>query len=308
MNDATAKLLCWLLAAAAVFLLLYTPARLPAKPTYPVPEETVPQTTPRDDAMPLVEEILDQHILDKTALSHCVYDDALHSAEALTGAGSASPAHALARLCDNREMNPIAAFWLLAEEGLYKKTSENSDKLAVPAVRPPEIEKKDYPYTAEGVREFLTELLTLSASFEDDLPLDIRVLGEDGAVEREQIFLEKKNCYYSYHVCYSPEAAYFLCFYIRGGETITDVEFQLLNLRYAEGDPLTLARLDRLCDRQNAALMAAAELLLTGESRAVQGRIPLGYLLNDEYAVSIERYDIVGSGDQGTLTNYRIWK
>ena len=49
------------------------------------------------------------------------------------------------------------------------------------------------------------------------------------------------------------------------------------------------------------------ELLLTGKSHAALGRIPLGYALED-HTVTIERFAIEGSGDTGTLTNYRIQK
>ena len=307
MKEKIAPLLIILVVAFAIGVLLSTPDRTPAETAPTSTGDTVPETVPAEDAMSMVEDILAHYPLDETAAAHCVYDEALHSADDLTGAGKASPAHALARLCDDRQMNPIAAFWLLAEEGLYRKTPENEDKLAVPAVERPEVDRKEYPYTAEGVREFLTELLTLSSQFEDGLPLDIRVLGADEAVERDQVFLEQKDCYYTYYVCYSPEAAHFLCFYLRGEETITDAEFQLLNLRYANGEPESLARLDQLGDRQAAALMTAAELLLTGESRAADGRIPLGYALED-HTVTIERFSIVGSGDDGTLTNYRIQK
>ena len=307
MKEKIAPLLIILVVAFAIGVLLSTPARTPSEITPPSTGDAVPETAPTEDAMSMVEDILERHTLDETAVAHCVYDDALHSADDLTGAGKASPAHALARLSDDREMNPIAAFWLLVEEGLYRKTPENEDKLAVPAVQPPKVHGKAYPYTAEGVREFLTELLTLSSQIEDGLPLDIRALGTDEAVEREQVFLEEENCYYAYYVCYSPEAAHFLCFYLRGEETITDAEFQLLNLRYADGEAESLTRIDQLGDRQAAALMTAAELLLAGDSRAAEGRIPLSYALGS-YSASIERFSIVGSGDMGTLTNYRIRK
>ena len=307
MKEKIAPLLIILVAVVAFVLLLRTPARTPAETAPPATEETVPETAPAEDALSMVEDILDRHPLDKTALSHSIYDETLHSGEELTGSGKSSPAHALARLSDDRKMNPIAAFWLLTEEGLYRKTPENADRLAVPAVQTPEVEQREYPYTAAGVREFLTELLTLAAQIEDGLPLDLRALGEDAVVETEQVSLEQGECYYTYYVCYSPEAAHFLCFYIRGDETITDAEFQLLNLRYADGEPESLTRLDQLGDRQAAALMTAAEVLLTGESRAADGRIPLGYALED-HTVTIERFSIIGSGDTGTLTNYRIRK
>ena len=303
MIEKITKALPLVLAAFAAVMLAFTPHRDAAKPPSPVssPQETAAQ----EDVLPLVKEILDGHALSETALSHCVYDEELYPGEDLTGAGTASPAHALARLCGERKMNPIVAFWSLTKEGLYRKTPDTARKLAVPAVRAPEPPMQVFPYTDEGARKFLTELLTLSGELEDGLPLDVRALGEDKAVE--QVYLEREECYYAYYVCYSPEAAHFLCFYLRGGETITDAEFQLLRLRYADGDQESLERIDQLGDRQIAALMTAAELLLTGESRAAEGRIPLGYTLGD-YTVTIERFSIEGSGDTGTLTNYRIRK
>ena len=307
MTEKAFSILIGILAGIAILVLLATPARTPTTPPAPTTETTVPETTAPADALPRVSGILDSYVLDETAVAHCVYDDELHSVRGLTGAGKSSPAHALARLCDEQEMNPIAAFWLLTEEGLYRKDQDLTGTLSVPAFQVPETKVQEHPYTAEGVRSFLTELLTLSASLEDGLPLDTRVLGEDGTVEKQQVYLEQEECYYAYYVCYSPESAHFLCFYIRGGETITDVEFQLLNLRYADGDAEALSQLDQLFDRQASVLMAAAELLLTGDSRAAQGRIPLGYWLGD-HAVYMERFSIVGSGDTGTLTNYRIYK
>lgn len=299
----TAALLI-LLALIASGVLLSTPSRPVAETVPPTTVETVPQTTPPPvDALPRVAELLERNSLSQTAQPRCIYDDTLHHADDLTGADIASPAHALARLCGERKMNPISAFWVLTEEGLYRKSPEGEGKLPVPAVLNPDVEVQAYPYTAKGVQSFLTELLTISSEIEEGLPLDIRALDGD----KVQVHPEKDECYYAYYVCYSPEAAHFLCFYIRGSETITDAEFQLLNLRYAEGNQDALTRIDQLGDRQAAALMTAAELLLTGESRAALGRIPLGYALED-HTVTIERFAIEGSGDTGTLTNYRIRK
>ena len=293
------------LAAFAAVALVFTPPRDASRAEPPSPASSSQETTAQEDVMPLVKEILDGHAMSETALSHCVYDEELYHGEDLTGAGTASPAHALARLCGERKMNPIVAFWSLTEDGFYKKTPDTDKKLAVPAVRAPETAMHTYPYTDEGVRKFLTELLTLSAGLEDGLPLDERVLGKDGAVA--QVYQEGQECRYAYYVCYSPEAAHFLCFYLRGDKIITDAEFQLLSLRYADGDQKALKKADQLSDRQAAALMTAAELLLTGESRAAEGRVPMNYTLGD-YAASIERFRILGSGDTGTLTNYRIRK
>ena len=304
MKEKITSALLILLILISMGVLLATPSRPVVETVPPTTEETVPQTTPPpEDALPRVAELLDRKPLSQTALSTCIYNDTLHRARNLTGADKTSPAHALARLCGERKMNPISALWVLTGEGLYRKTSEGEGKISVPAVRTPEVEVRAHPYTAEGVQAFLTELLTLSGELEDGLPLDAQALGGN----KVQVHLEKGECYYAYYVCYSPEAAHFLCFYIRGSETITDVEFQLLNLRYADGSKASVQRIDQLGDRQAAALMTAAELLLTGSSRAALGRIPLGYALED-HTVTIERFTIEGSGDTGTLTNYRIRK
>lgn len=307
MKEIITKYFPAVLLGIGLLMLPFTPTRTPPETVPPTTEQTVPETTVPPDALPLVEEILEAFPLSETAAAHCIYDDTLHSADGLTGAGSASPAHALARLCDDRKMNPIAAFWLLKEEGLYRKSPELNLELAVPAFYTPEIEPKAYPYTAEGIRGFLTELLTLSADLEDSLLLDERVLGTDASVEQNQVFLEQKDCYYAYYICYDDEAAHFLCFYLRGGETITDVEFQLLNLRYAKGESEALTRIDQLGDRQASALMAAAELLMTGSSRAAEGRIPFGYAL-EGCTMTLERIPLSGSVDTGALINYRIQK
>lgn len=307
MKEKISTILLLLLLVLAAGVLLSTPSRIPAETVPATTAETVPETAPREDAISMVEDILNRHSLAETAVSHCVFDDALHSSGERTGADKTSPAHALARLCDDRKMNPISAFWVLTEEDVYRKAAEGIGRLSVPALQAPETDAKSYPYTAGGVREFLTELLTLSSSLEDGLPLDLRVLGADEAVETEQVHLAEGDCYYAYYVCYSPEAAHFLCFYIRGEDTITSAEFQLLNLCYAGGGREASERIGQLSDRQAAALMTAAELLLAGESRAAQGRIPLGYGLG-EYEVFIERFTVTGSVDTGTLTNYQIKK
>lgn len=312
MKEIISKYFPILLLGIGLLMLPFTPSRAPSEPlptqaaTDPT-DPTAPAATEPADALARVTKILDATPLTGTAVSHCICDDTLHSADGLTGAGAASPAHALARLCGQRRMNPISALWLLKEERVYHQAPELSVNLAAPAFSAPEWEPRDYPYTAAGARDFLAELLTLSASLEDGLPMEALLLGEDGTLEQNQIYLAQEDCYYTYFVCYDAEAAHFLCFYLRGGETITDAEFQLLNLRYAQGGREALNELDQMGDRQAAALMTAAELLLTGQSRAADGRTPFDYSLAD-FTVTLERIPLSGSGDSGVLTNYRIQK
>ena len=124
MKEKISTILLIVFALIAAGVLLSTPSRPVSETTPPTsehPETTLPETIP--DALPRVEEILDRHILDSTAVSHCVFDESLHRTDDLTGADTASPAHALARLCGERKMNPISAFWVL-KEAAAKLTGE----------------------------------------------------------------------------------------------------------------------------------------------------------------------------------------
>ena len=280
---------------------------------------TVPASTAGDTAEPTsvsttapvrsgtVEEILEENWLDETALSVCVFDSALLEQKAVRGLGKHANGFELANLCDEQRMNPVAAFWLLVEEGLYEKTPDDSGVLPTPAFNAPETEGKTYPNTAEGARELLTDLLQAAGTVSDGLDLEKRVLGSDGKVNADQIFEVPGECRYAYFVYYGDRTAYILCCYLRGGEQITDAEFQLLSLRYADGSGEDLEEIDAHADRQAAALMAALEGLMTGTSRADQGYVPFDYTQGD-YAAHLERFTFEGEGETGILANYRIQK
>ena len=286
-------------------------SREAAEPTETTAGTTAATTAPKLTEVPvhsgIVEQILAANWLDETALSTCVYDPELMERKKLRGFGKHAKGFELAGLCDEQRMNPVAAFWLLVEEGLYEKTPDESGVLPTPAFQPPETEGKTYPNTAEGAREFLTDLLRASGTVSDGLDLEKRVLGIDGEVNPDQVFEVPGECRYAYFVCYGDRTAYFLCCYLRGQENITDAEFQLLSLRYADGPEEELAEIDAHADRQAAALMAAAERLMTGTSRADQGRIPFDYTLEDCTA-HLERFTFAGDGETGILANYRIRK
>jgi len=267
-------------------------------------EPTVPETLAQD-ALTRVEQALGKYPLDETAMAFCVYDDKLHTGDSTTGLGRDANAHALASLCDEQRMNPVAAFWLLEDQGLYTYAPDSRESISVPAFTLALKARKEYPFTAEGTRELLTDILTLSGTAEDGMQLDTKLLGGNGRVDMDQISHETGDCYYGYFVYYGDRSAHFLCFYTRGGELIDELEFQLLNLRYAQGGEEELTRIDQLADRQGATLMAAAEQLLSGSSRADEGRIARAYSV-DGYDVTIDRFRITGTGETGTLTNYSI--
>lgn len=299
--------------AVAVVLASSLRSREGAEPTETTAGTTVGTTEPVQTTAPatvhsgIVEQILDANWLDETALSVCVYDPELMERKEVRGFGKHAKGFELAGLCDEQRMNPVAAFWLLVEEGLYEKTPDDSGVLPTPAFNAPETEGKTYPNTAEGARELLTDLLQTAGAVSDGLDLEKRVLGSDGKVNPDQIFEVPGECRYAYFVYYGDRTAYFLCCYLRGGEQITDAEFQLLSLRYADGSGEDLEEIDAHADRQAAALMAALERLMTGSSRADQGHVPFDYTLGDHTA-HLERFTFEGEGETGILANYRIRK
>lgn len=317
-----------MLALSASLILMATGSR---KPPEVIPETTSAQTTvpetqpetrqesatqplapPPTESAPVsqvryrVEQILDTAQLEQTVSTHRIVDETLNASEATVGQSSESYGCALAEVLQERPVNPVSAFWKLVQAGLYDKQDDDTGELSVAGFRTPEQPAKEYAYTDEGARQLLTDLLTLAAPMEDDLALELALLGANVTVEPEQIFYsDTERCRYAYFTCTSDRATYILCFYFRGTERIDDVEFQLLYLRHASGDAGDLAAMDFNAKKQAATLMAAAELLLTGESKAGVGQISFSYQLGKAEA-ALERFEFKGTPDRGSLTNYRL--
>lgn len=261
-------------------------------------------TTPAAVSAGRVARALEGRELVETAVSHRVYVPKLNTAEETLGTVDASCGAELAELAAERKMNPISAFWVLVSEGLYEQKSGGA--LDPAGFQVPEQDAKSYAYTDEGARQLLTDLMYLSARMTDGLELELALLGADLTVEEDQVFLsEADGCRYAYFIGGGERSTHILCFYLRGREWITDVEFQLLNLTSAQGDAQALETLDRRGDDQAAALMAAAELLLAGRVRAGEGQVPSAYELGG-YKAEVERFGFTGDNEWGTLTNYRI--
>lgn len=335
MNKKIGTFLMFMLVLCAVLLLMATAARAPqsAAPettmgtTVPAetktpepsgtqpPQETVPEAAPlaappegTPDAASRVARILEGSSMEQTAVTRRAEDPQLNRLEGTEGAGNRSMAHALAELAQDRKMNPIAAFWLLVSDGAYEK-EKLSAPFAVSAFETPRRETKQYAYSDEGARQLVTDLLNAAAGISDDLGLELAVLGANLSLEPDQVNYSKKDgCRYVYVSAASDRSTHILCFYLRGdqkGEWIDDVEFQLLNMRHAAGDAEVLEKINRNCDRQTAVLMAAAELLMTGEAKASGGKIAASYEVGARKA-EVERFGFTAEGEWGTLTNYRL--
>lgn len=323
-----------MLALSAVLILMATGSRKPPESTpettpstvqTTAPEtqpETQPQTQPESEPQPLappptepssvsqaqsrVEQILNATHLVQTARTRRIEDGLLNASEGTTGQSADSHGYALAELLQERPVNPVSAFWKLVNAGLYEQHCDSTGALSVAGFQTPEQTAKEYAYTEEGARQLLTDLLTLAARMDDNLNLELALLGANVAVEADQIFYsDTEQCRYAYFTCTSDRTTYILCFYFRGSEHINDVEFQLLYLRHASGDAEDLAEMDSNAKTQAATLMAAAELLLTGKHRAGEGQIPFSYALG-EAGAAIERFEFKGTPDRGSLTNYRL--
>ena len=267
------------------------------------PESTQPAAaTPRGQ----VEQILERAGLVQTAVTPQMESTDRDAAEDTPGLAGASHGAALAELAEGMRMNPVAAFWELVSAGLYEKRTDDTGSLSVTALKPTAQAAKTYPLTDEGARQLLTDLLVLAARTEDGMELEMALLGANLTVEGTQVhWSEADQCHYAYFSCASDRETYILCFYLRGGEQIEDVEFQLLHLRHASGGTESLERMDNTAKKQAASLMAAAELLMTGKHRAGEGEIPFSYEVGGMQA-SLERFGFTGDPDRGSLVNYRL--
>ena len=276
-----------------------------------LPEEEEQETAVSGENLRRVRQILEREKLGRTARSHWVWNRGLNSLEGTTGTARSSNGWALALLAAERKMNPIAAFWVLQQEGLYSKTTDDSGVLAASSFSVPSREVSEYAYTDEGARRLVTDLLALAAGLEDNLAMESGMLGANYAVDEGQMSLSRSDgCYYGYFISGGERSTHILCFYLRSGrdgKTITDVEFQLLNLRSARGSEEDLAVLDRRGDTQAAVLIAAAELLMTGQTQAGQGLIPCSRQVTS-FDADIERIHFAAEDEVGTLTNYRLRK
>lgn len=269
------------------------------EPTFPesVPQETtvVPTTvSPEPPELSAVEVIMGQHTMNRTAVTHLFCEDAC---------GGTITAD-LAELASRKEMNPIAAFWLLVSEGLYQR---ETDQPGLPRISlqdiPAQEKPRQYPYTAAGAAELLTDLLTLAGGMTDGLELGTAILGTEGALEPGQVLLsEEDDCRYVYFARSAEDSVQILCFYLRSddrGEWIDDVEFQLLHMT---------AGSDSKTDKgQAAALAAAAELLMTGTHLAGSGEPAADYKVGS-FKAEAERFFFTAEGEEGCLTNYRLKK
>ena len=254
-----------------------------------------------------VREKLDLNAMTETVSARYVYVPELNAVDSTVGAAKNGYGQGLAELGAVLRVNPIAAFWQIVSAGVYEKTPDQSGVLASASLPAPQQAAKSYTYTQEGVRQLLTDLLTLAGQMGDGLDLEAAL----GAVMDSDVHAsDREGCYYAYFTCGGDRSSHILCFYLRpdkSGKQIADVEFQLLNLTAAIGNPEILASLDRRGTNQAASLMAAAELLMTGESRAAEGKIPFTYGFGGCHA-TIQRFAFQSDGEWGELINYRVKK
>lgn len=264
------------------------------------------ENTPENQVRGLVAQILDREKLAATVTLSPVTNENLTAGDGTEGMAERSHGRALAEELAQRAVNPVAAFWELVYEGLYERKKDESGVLNTVSFQAPGHTAKQYDYTAEGAGALMTDLLALASQIDDGVALEQAVLGEDLAVEAGQVHhSQSEGCYYGYFSGTSDRVSYILCIYLRGGAQIDDVEFQLLYLRHASGDSEALARMDNDAKKQAAALMAAAELLTTGKTRAAEGEVPFAYEVGG-WSASVERFEFTGDPDRGSLTNYRL--
>lgn len=315
-----------MLAICAVLILMATGGQKedPDDPVTPTAtQQTTPaQTKPQQQTKPIlsgleqsagqvapsyaqVQAVLDAKVPEQTARTNWTWVPELNYHGNTRGSATESLGWALAQIAADRKMNPIAAFWILVNEGLYEKNTAQS--FSPDSFQIPDRKAGSYAYDQEGIRQFLTDVLTLAGEMKDGLALEEALLGEDGAVESEQVKLEQtEDCWYGYFAAGGERSTHILCFYLWGdGDRITVAEFQLLNLRSAQGIGSAPEILDRRGENQAAALMAAMELLLTGRSQVHAGGV-IGDHQVENYRAKVERFAFTAEGEVGTLINFSI--
>lgn len=274
------------------------PESMPPETTVPettVPDTTVPETTEPEKEptnapdISRVEVVLNRHSMNRTAVTQLVRE------------GETGDSHTgdLAELSSRRKVNPIAAFWVLVSEGLYERDGEKPGLLLYELPELPAQAEVRYSYTDAGAEALLTDLLTLAGEMTDGMKLEKAILGADGAVDPGDVTLSEEDaCYYAYFARTTERSTQILCFYLRGGEWITDVEFQLLHMTdSADPEP---------GNGQAASLAAAAELLMTGTARA--GTEDAAAYEVSGCKATAERFFFTAEEEEGSLTNYRLRK
>ena len=318
----------FMMVLCAVILLILPPQATPTEsrqettaetqtPTETKPEQTKatqPESTRTTGAEAVpgivaqVERILEGKTNGQTAVTRWTVAAGVNREEEARGDGKQSMTYALAQIAQDRKMNPVAAFWLLVSDGAYDK-NKLSAPFSLSSIKTPRQEAKQYAYTGDGACQMITDLLALAAEMSDGLELERAILGENQAVEADQVFHSKTDgCRYAYFSVSSDWSTHILSVYLRGdkqGEWIDDVEFQLLSMRHASGEKKALEQIDKSFGQQAAVLMAAAELLMTGDSKAAAGQIPAGYGIG-AWDAAVERFSFTAEGEWGTLTNYRL--
>lgn len=280
----------------------------------PNPQTTDPdggeETIPVETTLQMVRRLLEAENLPKTARSHWIWEPDLNAQQDTRGTAKDSEIWALALIAAEQKMNPISAFQVLKRAGFYTQSGDDSGVFAASAFSVPSRMAVTYEHTDSGARQLVSDLLSLASGLKDGLAMESGLLGANSAVDEGQMSYDKKeDCYYGYFISGGERSTHILCFYLRSedGEQITKVEFQLLNMRSATGDEKSLQILDNRGDNQAATLIAAAELLMTGQTQAGQGIIPFTRQVTS-YMANIERFYFIGDGEAGTLTNYSLSK
>lgn len=260
----------------------------PSSPETVPPETTLPAAVPTENpGLTQVEESLNLHTMDQTAVTYLVRAD---------GAGDSQSAD-LALLASQKQMNPIAAFWVLVSEGLYERVDDQPGLPSISLSEIPVQTVKQYDYTDAGAKQLLTDLLVLAGEMENGIAQ--AVMGENDTVS--QVFLsEQDDCRYAYFAYTTDRSTQILCFYLRSdtrGERICDVEFQFLHM--------TNSAAPEQGNRQAVALAAATELLMTGTARAGMGENAASYKAGG-FTAEAERIFFTAEGEEGSLTNYRL--
>lgn len=279
-----------------------------------------------DDIQNMVYKVLDNAELARTSAPYCVYDPGLSNSQGY-GIEGMSVLYQSVEYAREKQVNPIAALLALKKAGLFEEVT--AEQLVPGYLMDEEDFLQDeevvieywgqtFEYTEEGVEWLLEEILWYTELYSDNRELFWNALDRRGFFQGTICWAEEDDCYYAYQVVYDSAEAYMLCWYFRSdnGETITDVEFQLLCGRYYADDmwagsseSFSRRRMSEL--ELFVALAENTEYLLTGETEVyanVYQELPLEYSVGArEVSVSLrEFYGVENYVESAQVYTFRI--
>lgn len=317
------------------------------KVTEPEPQEQVQSGSEKNEYayFSTVEKLLDKGGLSRTAVPVSNGNIDPDGGGKLQPMFLESAGGAFVQSCLDRAVNPVAAYRYLVNKGVFVRTTTDPKPLELCLVyetfasplctETVTVSAQTYSYDLDGCQQLMRDVILLAGFLNEGTVYEgwLTESSESGLPEIH--YAEDDECYYGYYIYYDELGANVMCVYIRSGDgrTITDLEFQMLNLDYYLAEPsagfsISLGMRRVADDSRIAAMIVAAEELLTGRTgldtpddtdvHEWETTLPMSYRLG-KWSVKVHTICYTSTMDvedwmyefltaEDTIINYRISK